>query len=132
MDWATDTDLTGSWLLRKPIPGDPTNRGALLIRAQNRIVRAFREAGHTADSAIAAGFTDSTAIKAVQVEMALNSLKNPYGATQLSENTGPFGGSMTFAEGFRGGLVLTEDMYADLGIPSFTTSRATGSVPMWD
>lgn len=132
MDWATDTDLTGSWLLRKPIPGSAENRVALLVRAQNRIVRAYSKAGLTADKAIEAGLTDAASIKAVQIEMALNSLKNPYGATQLSENTGPFGGSMTFAEGSRGGLVITEDMYDDLGIPSFTTSRQTGSVPMWN
>jgi len=128
MDWATDKDLTGSWLLRKPIPGNEENREALLKRAQFRIARAYREAGLTADKAIEDRLTDAETIKAVQVEMAMNSLKNPYGATHLAENTGPFGGSMTFAEGFRGGLILTEDMYADLGIPSFPTSRKTGSV----
>src|SRR5699024_545560 len=128
MDWATDSELSGAWLLRKPIPGNPENREALLKRAQNRIVRAYREAGLTAEQAIGTGLTDAETIKAVQVEMAMNSLKNPYGATQLSENTGPFGGSMTFAEGFRGGLILTDDMLADLGIPAFPTSRKTGSV----
>lgn len=132
MDWATDSDLTKSWMLRKPIPGSTENRSALLIRAQNRITRAYGKAGLTADKAILAGLTDAASIKAVQIDMALNSLKNPYGASQLSENTGPFGGSMTFAEGFRGGLVITEDMLDDLGIPAFITSRSTGSVPMWD
>lgn len=128
MDWAKDSDLQTSWLLRKPIPGDPGSRTALLKRAQNRIVRAYREAGLTADQAVSAGLTDEGTIKAVQVELVSNSLKNPYGATQLSENTGPFGGSMTFAEGFRGGLTLTEEMIADLGIPLFPTSRKTASV----
>lgn len=128
MDWATDSELQTSWLLRKRIPGDPGSRTALLKRAQNRIVRAYREAGLTAEQAVKAGLTDEDTIKAVQVELVSNSLKNPYGATQLSENTGPFGGSMTFAEGFRGGLTLTEEMIADLGIPLFPTSRMTGSV----
>lgn len=128
MIWATDTELTKSWLLRKPIPGDSGSRTALLKRAQNRITRAYREAGLTAEKAIMAGLTDAETIKAVQVELVSNSLKNPYGATQMSENTGPFGGSMTFAEGFRGGLSLTEDMIADLGIPPFPTSRKTRSV----
>lgn len=128
MDWATDSELSGAWLLRKPIPGNPENREALLKRAQNRIVRAYREAGLTAEKAIGTGLTDAETIRAVQVEMAMNSLKNPYGATHLAENTGPFGGSMTFSEGYRGGLILTDDMLADLGIPAFPTSRKTGSV----
>lgn len=128
MDWATDADLTKVWLLRKPIPGDTEGREALLKRAQSRIVRAYREAGLTPELAVQAGLTDEETIRAVQVELVSNSLKNPYGATQLAENTGPFGGSMTFSEGFRGGLSLTDDMIADLGIPLFPTSRKTRSV----
>ena len=128
MDWATDADLTKVWLLRKPIPGDIEGREALLKRAQSRIVRAYREAGLTPELAVQAGLTDEETIRAVQVELVSNSLKNPYGATQLAENTGPFGGSMTFSEGFRGGLSLTDDMIADLGIPLFPTSRKTRSV----
>ena len=128
MDWATDADLTKVWLLRKPIPGDTEGREALLKRAQARIVRAYREAGLTPELAVQTGLTDEETIRAVQVELVSNSLKNPYGATQLAENTGPFGGSMTFSEGFRGGLSLTDDMIADLGIPLFPTSRKTRSV----
>lgn len=131
MNWAKDDDLQNGWLLRKPIPGDPEKRDLLLKRAQRKIVQAFRVAGLTPEKAIETGLTDEESIKAVQVEMSLVLLKNPLGATQLAENTGPFGGSMTFSEGNRGGLVLTEDMYDDLGIAAFPTSRKTGTVPMW-
>lgn len=131
MIWAEDSDLQANWLLRKPIPGDDVKRTALLGRAQNRITRAYREAGLTVDKAVATGLTDVATVKAVQVELAMAVLKNPFGATQLSENTGPFGGSMTFPEGSRGGLTLTDDMIADLGIPAFPTTRLTGTVPLW-
>lgn len=131
MDWATEDDLSNGWLLKKPMPGDTPKREALLVRAQRRITSAYREAGLTVEKAIKAGLTDMETIKAVQVDLALANLKNPYGVTQMSETTGPFGGSMTFAEGQRGGLVLTDDMIADLGIPAFPTSRETGNVRHW-
>lgn len=131
MDWASNGDLEAGWLLRKPIPGDPTKRDALLQRAQNRINRAYREVGLTPELAIEAGLTDAESIKAVQIELALTILRNPLGAVQLAENTGPFGGSMTFSENQRQGMWITEDMYSDLGISPHSTARETGTKKTW-
>lgn len=133
MDWANEQDLVAGWLLRKPMPGDSSQRTALLLRAQRRIEREYRKAGYSSvEAAIAAGLSDADTIKSVQVELAMAVLRNPMGLSQMSETTGPFGASMTFAEGSRFGFTMTEDLYEDLGIEAFSTSRKTGTVPMWD
>lgn len=131
MEWATDTDLQNAWLFKQPLPGSVEARKFLLSRAQRKIQNAFSRASRDLESEVTAGRVDPETVRAVQVELASQVLKNPYGARQLSEATGPFSGSMTFADNFGGTMELTSEMYEDLGLVSFQSSRETGTVPMW-
>lgn len=132
MEWAGEADLLKNWLLSTPMPGTSEAREELLNRAQRLIQRAYRAAGMTVDEALSSQQATAEDILGVQVQLAIQVLSNPRGASQLSENTGPFGGSITFGSGVTHRLVLTDEMYEELGLASFVTSRVTGTVPLWE
>lgn len=131
MEWAQPSDLQKLWFGRGILPGNAEQQKALLARAKRKIELAYKTASLSLEDALASNLTTEEDLKSVQVDLAMAVLKNPMGVRSLNEAAGPYSGGITFSGDYLGTLFMTDEMYEQLGIPSFPMSRRSGMRKTW-
>lgn len=103
-DYATVDDLAAAW--RPLTAAEEVRADALLARASRMILRRWSDV----DERIAAGDLHAADVADVVLEMVQSAMSSPApGVEQYSENVGPFGGSVKYANPM-GRLFFTAEM----------------------
>lgn len=122
-DYATHEDLAAVW--RPLTEQEVTRADALLDQAERMVRRRLRDL----DERVEKGLLDDADVRDVLLDVVRRGMLGDgrEGVTQMSETTGPFANSASFANPL-GSLYFTRENRLALGLPAEATSGRVGTI----